>query len=123
MKLLVKRLLSYFPTKLPVGLPQFNTWADSIIELSGQYADKDSMVFALTTMIIHADAKYGSLPKNYFVVRLRKSAANQVASYAFNDIKTRQAEAAVKKQLEDTQAKEAAASAQTQETAPNVPTA
>lgn len=88
--LAIKRLLSYFPTKLPVGISQFESFADSIIELSGQYADVDSMRFAIASVLIHADHKYGSLPKNYFVVRLRKSAANQVASQVFQDIKTRQ---------------------------------
>jgi hypothetical protein len=90
MRLLLKKILSYLPTKLPVGLTEFNTWADSIIELSGQFADRDSMVFAISSILIHADSKYGALPKKYFVDRLRKSAANQVASQAFQDIKQRQ---------------------------------
>lgn len=93
MKLLLKKLLGYFPTKLPVGLPQFYEWADSIIELSGQYADRESMIFAISTILIHADSKFGALSKQYFVNRLRKSAANQVASQAFQDIKKRQEEA------------------------------
>lgn len=96
MKLAMKRFLSYFPSKLPVGLPAYYEWCDSIIELSGQFADRDSMVFALSSILIHADAKYGSLPKSFFVNRLRKSAANQVASQAFQDVKQRQAEAAAK---------------------------
>lgn len=93
MKLILKRLLSRLPTKLPVGMTEFNAFADAIIELSGNYADQDSMRFAVASMIIHADARYGALPKHYFVVRLRKSAANQVASQVFQEIKTKQAEA------------------------------
>lgn len=88
--LAIKRLLSYLPTKLPVGTTQFDTFADDIIELSGQYADRDSMRFAIASMIIHADHKAAALSKNYFVTRLRKSAANQVASQVFQDIKTLQ---------------------------------
>lgn len=99
--LTIKRLLSYLPTKLPVGTPQFETFADSIIELSGQYADRDSMRFAIASMVIHADHKAASLSKNYFVTRLRKSAANQVASQVFQDIKHKQDEAAKLKQAED----------------------
>lgn len=97
-------ILSFIPTKLPVGMTEFNTWANSIIDLSGEYADRDSMLFALSTMIMHADAKHGALPKRYFVSRLRKVAANQVAGQVFHDIKVRQAEAAAlaQKTAEDT---------------------
>jgi hypothetical protein len=93
MRLLFKRLLSYFPSKLPVGMTELHKFSDDIIELSGAYADIDSMKYAISTMIIHADSKFGALAKNYFVVRLRKVAANQVASQLFTDIKTKQQEA------------------------------
>lgn len=101
---LLSTLRSYLPTKLPVGVTEFNSWADSIIALSGRYADEDSLKFALATMVIHADAKHGSLPKAYFISRLRKVAANQVASQIFQDVKVRQAEAqeAAKQQAEAT---------------------
>lgn len=110
-KLFIRHLLSFLPTKLPVGVPQFESFANDIIELSGPYADKDSMRFAIASMVIHADHKAASLSKNYFVVRLRKSAANQVASQIFQEIKVKQesqqkaeatankAEVDVKKQL------------------------
>lgn len=91
MKLLAK-LKSYFPSNLPIGLTEFNTWADEVIELTGQLADYDSMRFALASMIIHVDAKKAAVPKQYFVRTLRKSAANQVASYVFQEIKQKQAE-------------------------------
>ncbi len=103
---LIKRLLSYLPTPLPVGVSQFESFADSIIELSGPYADVDSMRFAIASMIIHADHKNAALPKNYFVTRLRKSAANQIASQVFQDIKTRQ-ELTLKTKAEETALKEA----------------
>lgn len=107
MKLLVKRLLSYFPNKLPVGTAQFESFANDIIELSGKYADELSMKFAIASMLIHAPHDKGSLSKHYFVVRLRKSAANQVASQVFQDIKAAQEEAAKQpKTVEDTTPKE-----------------
>jgi hypothetical protein len=105
LKLFIKRILSRLPTKLPVGMTQFETWAKDIIELSGKFADETSMKFALASMVQHADSKYGSLPKNYFVVRLRKVAANQVASQVFLNIKEQQAAAQVAQQaknVEDT---------------------
>lgn len=96
MKLLLKRILSYLPTPLPVGLSEFHKWADSIIELSGEYADPDSMKQALANMIIHAspakasDTPRSHVPKQFFVKGLRKGAANQVASYVFQEIRTKQ---------------------------------
>jgi hypothetical protein len=93
MKQLLKKILSYFPSKLPVGITEFEAFSSEIIELAGKYADIDSLKFAIASMIIHADARFGALPKNYFVVRLRKVAANQVASQVFTDIKNKQQEA------------------------------
>lgn len=93
----IARLLAYLPEPLPVGMSEFNAWSDAIIELSGEYADKDSMRFAIASILIHADSKIGSLSKHYFIVRLRKSAANQIASQVFQDIKTKQAEATATK--------------------------
>jgi hypothetical protein len=99
---LIKYLRSYFPEKLPVGLTAYNQFTDSIIELAGPYADKDSMRFAISTMIIHLSQDHGSVSKQLFVRRLRKVAANQVASAVINDIKQRQAEEIAKKQAEAT---------------------
>lgn len=90
LNLLLKRALSYFPTQLPVGTAQFDTFANDIIALAGNYADTDSMRFAIASMLIHAPHDKGSLSKHYFVVRLRKSAANQIASQVFQEIKTKQ---------------------------------
>lgn len=92
--MLFKRFLSHFPTKLPVGLTEFNEWSDSIIALSGQFADTDSMRYAIASNLIHLPHTKSKVPKAYFVNTLRKAAANQVASQVFQDIKLKQAEAA-----------------------------
>jgi hypothetical protein len=95
--------------KLPVGMKEFEEFASRIISKAGRYADEDSMKFAIATSILHADAAKGSLPDSFFLNRLRKAAANQVASQVFQDIKARQqaaAEAAAK-QAEDTAPTEA----------------
>ncbi len=94
LNLLLKQILSRFPSKLPVGVAQFEAFCDEIIALAGNYADRDSMVFAIASMLIHAPHDKGSLSKHYFVVRLRKSAANQIASQAFQEIKTKQSKPA-----------------------------
>lgn len=94
MKLLLKRLLSYLPTQLPVGLTEFNKWADDIIELSGEFADRDSMKYAIASNLIHLPHTASRMPKNHFVKTMRKAAANQVASAVFQEIKTKQLEKA-----------------------------
>lgn len=96
----LNKALSYLPSPLPVGMTEFNTWADSIIDLSGQFADPDSMKFAISSIIMHLDSTRSFVPKHYFVKCLRKVAANQVAGQVFQDIKTRQQEAALKAQAE-----------------------
>lgn len=103
MKQLINKLRSYLPEPLPVGLAEFHKYADSIIELSGKFADEDSLKFAICSMIMHAGEAKGYLPKQYFVKRLRKVAANQVAGQVFTDIKEKQ-----KVALEETKRAEAA---------------
>lgn len=92
MKLVLKRLLSRLPTPLPVGLTAFHAWADEIIELSGNFADEDSMKYAIANNLIHLSHTTAFKPKHYFVSTLRKAAANQVASQVFMDIKVKQEE-------------------------------
>ncbi len=106
LSLSLKRLYSYVPTALPVGLTEFNQWADSIIELAGPYADSDSMLQALANMVMHASPTDKSqtarshIPKNWFVKGLRKGAANQIAAHVFytiqqaNEVKKAQYKAA-----------------------------
>lgn len=99
---LINKATSYVPTKLPVGMAEFNTWADSIIELSGKFADEDSMKYAIASNLMHLPHTTSSVPKNYFVKALRKAAANQVASQVFMYLKIKQQEAAAVAQAEVT---------------------
>lgn len=98
MKRIINLLLSSIPRALPVGMTQFETWAERIMSQTGKFADENSMKFALASILIHADAKHGALPDKYFTDRLRKSAANQVASQVFQDVKQKQAEELAKQQ-------------------------
>lgn len=100
MKQLLKQILSFLPSKLPVGLAEFHKFADEIIELAGPYADADSMKWAISSQITHLPHTTSSKPKAYFVNCLRKAAANQIASQVFLDIKVKQQE--LQKQAEDT---------------------
>lgn len=87
LQLIFKRILSYFPTPLPVGMAAHKKWATEIIELSGQMANEDDMRFVIATSIMHMPQTAASVPKNHFVRLLRKAAANQIASAAFQEIK------------------------------------
>lgn len=105
MKLLLLRLLSYFPRPLPVGLTEFDAWSNRIIALSGQFADADSMKWALASNVMHLGAQNAFVSDHYFVKSMRKAAANQVASQVFQDIKLKQqlaAEAKLQTQVEAT---------------------
>lgn len=93
MKLLVKRIMSHFPTKLPVGMTEFHQFADEVIELAGSFADEDSMKWAISSQITHLPHTTASKPKAYFVRCLRKAAANQISAAVFIDIKDRQKQA------------------------------
>lgn len=90
---LLKKLLSYLPSKLPVGMTAFHEYSDEVIELSGKFADEDSMRWAIANMVMHLPSTKDKVPKNYFVRCLRKTAANQIAGQVFIDIKTKQDEA------------------------------
>jgi hypothetical protein len=85
-----QRIRAYLPEKLPTGKTAMEAWMNQIILLSGIQADIDSMHFALATMILHAENSAKYLSKNYFIRRLHKGAANQVASQVFQDIKEKQ---------------------------------
>lgn len=84
-------LLSYFPRPLPTGMTQFETWSNRIISQAGQFADVDSMKWALASHVMHLDAVKAYVPDQYFIRALRKAAANQIASQVFQDIKNKQA--------------------------------
>ncbi len=90
----IKRLLSYFPSKLPTGVTAFNKYADEVIELTGPIADTDSLKWAIANQIIHLPPQTASKPKQYFVRSLMKAAANQIASSFFQEIKLKQQKAA-----------------------------
>lgn len=92
---------------LPVGLQEFEEWSDRIIEKAGKFADTDSLKYTLATNILHAEPGKDTYPDSWFITRLRKAAANQIASQVFQDIKAKKtAEAAFANQpkAEDTTA-------------------
>ena len=99
MKKLLQRLLAQLPCKLPMGVTEFHTWADSILD-TYELPNNDSTKFALASAIMHLDATSAFKPKAYFGKMLIKGAASQVAHFLFQELKNKQLEAAAKAQQE-----------------------
>lgn len=90
MKMLLKQLLSRIPTKVPTGMTQFESWTNSIVELTGPIADEDSLKFVIASAVQRLDPLDAYKPKNYFVKILQTSAAKQLAGAVFVQIKEKQ---------------------------------
>lgn len=88
-KYLGSLLLAYIPTRLPLGMTEFETWAKSVLVLSN-LPDNDSTRFALASTVPHQKAENFYVAKIKFVRLLQKSAANQVAGGVMHDLKTKQ---------------------------------
>lgn len=91
---------------VPVGLAEFYTWCDEVIDLTRLPAN-DSMRFAVATIVLESK---DILSKDDAARRLVKAAQNQLAAFVFQDIKSKrmaadeaaaklaQADAAIEKQ-------------------------
>lgn len=94
LKKLARQVRYALPSRLPQGVSEFDTWADSIINTYDlPTSDRDSILFALSTMIMHLGPSDAYKPKLYFAIAIRAGAAKQVASSHFQAIKVRQREA------------------------------
>lgn len=114
---LAKSILSHIPTKLPVGLPQFEAYLDSVVELVGPIADADSIKWVVSNEIMRLASTRDSIRKAYFVKVIRKYAANQLAAHTVNQLKAKQQaeqEAAKLKQAEVTAAETSDSETKTQ---------
>lgn len=88
-KVFFQKLRARFPSQVPQGVEEFQTWSSSIIYLYG-FPDNDSVRFALATMIMHSGPSAAYVPKHYWATMIKAGAAKQVASQVFQDIKVRQ---------------------------------
>jgi hypothetical protein len=81
----------FFPTPLPTGVKAFEAWADQIQDTySLPTEDRDSIHYALATMIMHLGPTQAYKPNWYFVLAIRAGCAKQVAGATFQEIKLRQ---------------------------------
>lgn len=67
-----------FPSKLPVGDAQFDTWAKSIFSIY-RLDDKPGNRHALASLIMHLGPVTAYKPKRYFSFAIMKSLANETA--------------------------------------------
>jgi hypothetical protein len=88
LKRIGQRIGALFPTRLPIGMTEFDEWAKSIIELT-DLPDNDSMRFSLSTMVLHLSSTSGYKSKEFFIRSLYKAAANQIAAAKLHEIKER----------------------------------
>ncbi len=90
-KRLLKQLRGFLPSRLPNGMGAFDTWANDIADTyTLPTQDRDSIRFALATIIMHLGQTAAFRSKWYFVLMLRSSAAKQVAGNVFHEIKLKQ---------------------------------
>ena len=110
--------LAFFPTKLPIGDPQFDKWSKDIIDLYG-LPDNDSGRWALCGMIMHLPPQSYRVSKRYFGITGLKSLSNQTVYAIMGDIKGRQE--AQQKAAAEEQAKANGIAKPAEVTAPTVP--
>lgn len=67
------------PRPLPNGVSEWKEWSDRILSGVVLDADRDSLEYALATMILSLGPTESHKPDAFFIHSLRKSAANQVA--------------------------------------------
>jgi hypothetical protein len=82
--------LAWFPTQLPLGMTEFENWTKSILSMTPQLPNNDSMRFVLAAMIQRLDSVRNRVPKRYFVKALLRAAAGEVAHNIMFEAKERQ---------------------------------
>lgn len=89
LKRIWNRITAYIPTQLPIGVREYNAWADSVLALTN-LPDNESTRFALASTIPHQPLTKALLPRIYFARLLIKAAANQVAFGVMEEMKAAQ---------------------------------
>lgn len=97
-----RKLSFFFPTRLPNGMTEFETWAKDIID-TYNLPDNPSVRFAFASQILHSGATEAYRPKRYFVLLTLKGMSNQIAHGVMQDLKAKQqaAEEAAKASVTD----------------------
>ena len=93
LKSLIKVILSYVPTQLPVGVTAYDAWLKDITDIVGPIADEMSLQWVISNEIMRLAPGRDKISKRYFVKSLRKYAANQIAANKVLELKKKQEEA------------------------------
>jgi len=88
---------------VPVSLDEYNKWTEEVIALT-RLPLNDSMRFAVSTVVLESKEL---LSKKDAAIRLLKGANNQLASFVFQDIKSRRMAEDAKKAEEEKKASDA----------------
>lgn len=117
-----RKIRSFFPSRLPIGMTEFKTWSADITDLY-DLPDHVATQWALATMIVSLSQDKAGWSqfyksKRYFGICALKSMSNQIASAVMEDLKAKQkaafeAEQAAAKAAAQSQA-EATASTESQ---------
>lgn len=82
------QFLGLFPSPVPVGRTEFETWSKSIFDTyTLPTKDLRSVRFTLTTILMGLKTNDSSKPKYYFVKVCRAAASKQVAGAIWQEIK------------------------------------
>lgn len=98
MKKYIKYVLSYVPTKLPVGMTEYKAWLSDIVELCGPIADEASLKWVISNEVMRLSPGRDTVSKHTFVKLLRKYAANQLAAVTVQELKQEQDAARIAEQ-------------------------
>lgn len=93
LKKLIAYLMSYLPTKLPLGLIDFDDYFQAIRGLADSRLSNvpdDDIRFVVASTITHQGPTGDRMPKQKMVRILHAAAAKQVAAQIFQDVKQRQ---------------------------------
>lgn len=102
---IVKQLLGYIPTRLPIGLTEFEAWYKDIIT-TYDLLDNDSIKWAVATMVLQGPPAKFRRAKSEFVHLILKGMASEVATQVMLDLKAKQKAAIEAAKLAATQSAE-----------------
>lgn len=85
----IKQILGHFPTRLPIGLTEFEAWYKDIVT-TYDLLDNDSIKWAVATMILQGPPAKSRRAKFEFVQLILKGMASEVATQVMLDLKAKQ---------------------------------
>lgn len=90
----IRQLVGLLPTRLPVGVEEFDAYISSLRSTYTLPTVSDEDVrYVVSSLILHLGPTAAFKPKAYFYLALQATAAKQIASHNFQQVKQRQAAA------------------------------